>query len=145
MESDGPDAGVLRLLLMVMEPIPAGDTMTESDWRIRRDTVSSVSAIRVFRGPEGPKGELDPVQSQGYWFNQAGQLIKAYFKGIEILPSNVEPFDAVQVARQIDLVKDGSHAMRINIKEIGQANPDALKDFKLKGHEWQRAFTAEER
>jgi hypothetical protein len=125
MQSDGPDAGVLRMVLMVMEPIPAGDTMTESDWRIRRDTVSGVSAIRVFRGPEGPNGELDPVQSQGYWFNPAGQLFQTYFKGFEILPSDVEPFDRVQVARQIDLTKDGKLAMRINVKEVGPANPDA--------------------
>jgi len=145
MESDGPDAGVLRMVLMVMEPIPAGDTMTESDWRIRRDAVSGVSAIRVFRGPEGPKGELDPVQSQGYWFNPAGQLIKTYFKGFEILPSDMQPFDGVQVARQIDLMKDGKLAMRINVKEVLPANSDALKNIKLKGHEWQRAFTAEER
>jgi TonB family protein len=145
MESDGPDAAVLRTVLMVMEPIPAADTMTESDWRIRRDTVSDVSAIRVFRGPEGPNGELDPVQSQGYWFDQTGQLIKTYFKGFEILPSKVEPFNGIQVAKQIDMVKDGKLAMRINVKEVGPANPEAMKDFKLKGHEWQRAFTAEER
>jgi hypothetical protein len=61
MESDGPDAGALRMVLMVMEPIPAGDTMTESDWRMRRETISGVRAIRVFRGPEGPNGELDPA------------------------------------------------------------------------------------
>ena len=145
MESDGPDAAVLRTVLMVMEPIPAADTMTESDWRIRRDTVSDVSAIRVFRGPEGPNGELDPVRSQGYWFDQTGQLIKSYFKGFEILPSKVEPFNGIQVANQIDMVKDGKLAMRINVKEVGPANPEAMKDFKLKGHEWQRAFTAEER
>lgn len=145
MESDGPDAGVLRLVLMVMEPIPAGDTMTESDWRIRRDSVSGVNAICVFRGSEGPNGEPDPVQFQGFWFNQAGQLIKTYFKGFEILPSDIQPFDGVQVAREVDLVKGGKLAMRIDVKEVGPANPDAVKGFKLKGHEWKRAFTAEER
>jgi hypothetical protein len=130
---------------MVMEPIPAGDTMTECDWRIRRETISGVRAIRVFRGPEGPNGELDPAQSQGYWFNQAGQLIQTYIRGFEILPSNFESFDGVQVARQIDLMKEGKLAMRINVKDVGPATPDTLKEFKLKGHEWQRAFTAEER
>jgi TonB family protein len=144
-ESDGPEAGVLGIVLMVMEPIPAGDTMTESDWRIRRDTISGVNAIRVFRGPEGPNAELDPVQSQGYWFNQTGQLIKTYFKGFEILPSEVEPFEGVQLARRIDLVRDGKLALRINVKGVGPANPENRKDFKLNGHEWRRAFTAEER
>lgn len=145
MESDGPDAGVLRLVFIVMEPIPATDTMTESDWRIRREKVAEVSAIRVFRGPEGPNGEFDPVSSEGYWFNQNGQLIKTYFKGIEILPSQVEPYDGAEVARQVDMLKDGKLAMHIVVKELGPAKYETAKDFKLKGHEWQRAFTAEVR
>lgn len=144
-QSDGPDAGVLRMVLMVMEPIPAGDTMTESDWRIRLDTVAGISAIRVFRGPEGSNGELDPTQSQGYWFDQTGQLIKTYFKGFEVRPSDTEVYGGVHVARQIDLVKDGKLAMRINVKDIGPTDMAVAKGFKLKGHERQRAFTAEER
>jgi hypothetical protein len=51
----------------------------------------------------------------------------------------------VQVARQIDLVKDGKLAMRVTVKEVVPANPAAAKTFKMKGHEWQRAFTAEVR
>lgn len=145
MLADGPDAGVLRMVMTVMEPIPAGDTMTESDWRIRRDTVGAVNAIRVFRGPEGPNGELDPAQSNGYWFDPSGQLIKSYFKGLEIRPSDTETYGGVQVARQIDLVKDGKLAMRVTVKEVVPADAAAAKTFKLKGHEWRRAFTAEVR
>ena len=145
METGGADAGVLQSVLMVMEPIPAGDTMTESDWRIRRDTVSGMNVIRVFRGPEGPNGELDPVQSQGYWFAQSGQLVKAYFKGFEILPSAMQAYAGVEVARQVDLLKDNKLAMRINVKEIKPSDAVVSKDFKLKGHEWKRAFTSEER
>jgi hypothetical protein len=51
----------------------------------------------------------------------------------------------VQVARQIDVLKDGKVGMRIAVSEIGRADSAAAKDFKLKGHEWQRAFTAEVR
>jgi len=72
-------------------------------------------------------------------------LIQTYLRGFEILPSNFESFDGVQVARQIDLVKEGKLAMRINVKDVVPATPDTLKEFKLKGHEWQLAFTAEER
>jgi len=51
--SEGPEAGLLRLVMMVFEPIPASDTMTESDWRIRRDTVNGIKAIRVFSRARG--------------------------------------------------------------------------------------------
>jgi hypothetical protein len=143
--SDGPDAEVLRVVLMVLEPIPASDTMTESDWRIRRDTVDGVNTIRVFRGWEGPNGAFDPVQSQGYWFEEDGKLTRCYLKGLDIWPVNVEPYEGVQVARRIDVLKDGKLAMRVSVSNIGPVDPAAAKNFKLKGHEWQRAFTAEER
>jgi hypothetical protein len=99
MLSEGQDVAVLRMVLLIMEPIPGGDMMTESDWRIRRDVVGGVSAILIFRGPEGSNGELDPAQSQGFWFDQTGQLIKTYFKGFETRPSDAEAYAGVQVAR----------------------------------------------
>ncbi len=49
------------------------------------------------------------------------------------------------MARRIDVLKDGNPAMRLFVKEIGPADPAASKHFKLNGHEWQRAFTAEVR
>jgi hypothetical protein len=145
MLAEGPDANLLRLVLTAMEPIPAGDTMTESDWRIRRDTLDGMKTIRVFRGPEGPDGELDPGKSEGFWFDESGQLVKSYTQGVEVRPSAVEIYGGVQVARQIDVLKDGKLGMRISVKELGPADPAASKSFKLKGHEWQRAFTAEVR
>ena len=143
--SEGPDAEVLRVLLMVLEPIPASDTMTESDWRIRRDTVNEVSTIRVFRGWESPNGDFDPVQSQGYWFEQDGRLVRCYMKGLDVRLMNVEPYRGVQVPRRVEVLKDGKLAMRVSVTDISTADPAAAKNFKLKGHEWQRAFTAEER
>lgn len=143
--TEGRDTGLLRLVMLVMEPIPAGDTMTESDWRVRRDTVDGIKAIRILRGPEGPNGELDASKSQGYWFTEIGQLVKTFTSGFEILPSSVEPYGSVLVARRIDVVKDGKIGLRIVVKEIVPADPAAPKSFEISGHEWQRAFTAEVR
>jgi hypothetical protein len=143
--SEGAESGMLRLILEILEPIPATDTMTESDWRISRDNVDSSKAIRVFRGPEGPNGELDPHQSEGFWFDDSGHLVKCYMSGFEIRPSGQQAFNGVQVARRIDVLKDGHVGMRIDIKDIGPSDSSVAKAFKLKGHEWQRAFTAEVR
>lgn len=142
--AEGAESGTLRMVMMLVEPIPAEDTMTESDWRIRRDTVDGVKTIRVFRGPEGPNGELDP-NSQGYWFDDSGHLVKSYTNGFEIRPLTPETFNGVLVARQIDVLKGGKVGLRFNVKETGPADPSVAKQFKLKGHEWQRAFTAEVR
>jgi hypothetical protein len=143
--AEGPDAALLRLVMQLMEPIPAVDTMTESDWRIRRDMVDGVKTIRVFRGPEGPNGEPEPGHSNGYWFDESGRLVKSYTQGMEILPLNVEAYGGVLVARQIDVLKDGKLGMFVVVKEVGPADTEAAKSFKLKGHEWQRAFTSEVR
>jgi hypothetical protein len=144
--SEGPQAGLLSLIMLVVEPIPAGDTMTESDWRIRRDTVDAEKTIRVFRGPEGPNGELEAGKSQGFWFDEKGQLVKSYTGGgLEILPLSVEAYGGVQVPRRINVLKEGKLALQLNVKEIAAADPIASKNFKLKGHEWQRAFTSEVR
>jgi hypothetical protein len=139
--AEGSESGILRLFMQLMEPIPAEDTMTESDWRISRDNLDGVNAVRVFRGPEGPNGQL----SEGYWFDETGHLVKCYTAGFEVRPSAPQDFDGVRVARQIDVLKDGKIGMRITVKDIGPANPSSAKDFKMKGHEWQRAFTSETR
>jgi hypothetical protein len=143
--SEGPEAKLLSLVMLLVEPIPAGDTMTESDWRIKRDLVDGTKTIRVFRGPEGPNGELEPGRSQGYWFAENGQLVKTYTSGFDIRPSDIQPYDGVQIPRQIDLIQGGKLALRFTVKEIGTADPAASKSFPIKGHEWKRQFTAEVR
>jgi hypothetical protein len=72
-------------------------------------------------------------------------LVKSYTAGFEVRPSAVEAYSGVQVARRIDVIKDGKLGMRLVVKEIGPAASAASKSFTLKGHEWQRAFTAEVR
>jgi hypothetical protein len=143
--AEGADSAMLRLIMQILEPIPAEDTMTESDWRIRRENVDAVKAIRVFRGPEGPNGELDPRQSQGFWFDETGHLVKCYMSGFEVRPSDPQDYNGVQVARRIDVLKGGQVGLRIDVKAVGPVDPSNTKDFKIKGHEWQRAFTAEVR
>jgi hypothetical protein len=58
---------------------------------------------------------------------------------------DVEPFDGLRIARRIDVLNNGQMPMEISIKDIGPPATVDPKQFKLKGHEWQRAFTAEVR
>lgn len=143
--AEGPEAGLLRLVMQLLEPIPAADTMTESDWRIERDTRNRGRTIRVFRGPEGPNGEPEPGKSQGYWFDDSGGLVESYTSGFDVRFAQPGDYNGVQVARRIDVLQNGKIGMRILIQEIGPASPKSDKEFKLKGHEWQRAFTSEVR
>jgi len=142
--ADGSDARLLQLLLSKIEPIPTSDTMTESDWRIRRDTVDGVKAIRVIRGPEASDGKPGP-EAQALWFAEDGHLIKSYGGGLDTIPGDEQPYSGMNIARTIFVAKDGKVGMRVTVKEIAAPPSDAEKTIKLKGHEWQRAFTAEER
>jgi hypothetical protein len=143
--ADGEDAGLLRLVMKMMEPIPAIDTFVESDWRIKRDTVNGDSTFRVLAGYESPEGKLDPEQARGYWFDDTGLLVKTYFDGIETQRLEFENFAGVKTARRIDVLKDGKLAMRIHVTEVTPAGTVPAKTFEVKGHEWTRAFTSEVR
>ncbi len=143
--ADGDDAGLLRLVMKMLEPIPAIDTFTESDWRIKRDTVNGVRTVRVLAGYESPEGKLDPEQARGYWFDETGLLVKTYFGGIETERSEFEDFAGVKIARLIDVRKDGNLGMRIRVTDTSLVGKIPAKAFELKGHEWTRAFTAEAR
>ena len=143
--AEGPDAGLLRLVLKVMEPIPAIDTFVESDWRIKRDTVAGVKAIRVFTGYESPDGTLDPDHARGYWFDETGKLLKTYFMGMETQRSNFEDFGGVEISHQIKVLHNGALGMSIRVTEVSRAGTVPANTFKLPGHEWTRAFTDEVR
>jgi hypothetical protein len=71
--------------------------------------------------------------------------VSSYTQGLEIRPSDAEVYGGVQVARKIDVLKDGKTGMRISVTEINPPAAVDAKSFKLKDHEWQRAFTAEVR
>jgi Gram-negative bacterial TonB protein C-terminal len=142
---EGPDAVLLRLVLKAMEPIPAIDTFVESDWRIKRDTVSGVKTIRVLAGYESPAGDLDPEHSRGYWFDEDGRLVKTYASGIETRRLDFADFEGAQVARSIQVLKNNALGMLIHVTDVSAETAAPEKTFKLSGHEWKRAFTDEVR
>ena len=142
---DGPDAPVLKMIMRILEPIPATDTFTESDWRIKRDTANGVRTVRVLAGYESPEGKFDAEQTRGYWFDDTGVLMKTYFSGIESQRSNFEDFDGIKIARKIGVLKDGKLALLITVKDVTAAGQISDKEFQLHGHTWERAFTSEVR
>jgi len=143
--AEGPEAAILQFVLKVLEPIPATDTMQEADWRIKRDTVNGLSAVRVLSGYESPEGKLDSEQARGFWFDDSGLLVKSFFNGLEGRRSDFQDFGGVRFPRRIDVLKDNSLAMRISVTGITAPGEIPTKNFEIKGHSWQRAFTSEVR
>ena len=143
--SEGQSAGLLAMLLRMLEPIPALDTFQESDWRIKHDTLNGTQTIRVLTGYESPDGKLDPVQVRGFWFDNDGLLLRTHFKGIETQRSDFLAFGEAKIACQIDVLKDGSLLMRIHVTEVTAAQDFPESKFKLPGHDWERQFTDEVR
>jgi hypothetical protein len=143
--SEGPDAWILRLVLRVMEPIPAIDTFIESDWRIKRDTADGVRTIRVLAGYESPDGELDPEKARGYWFDENGKLVKTFFNGIETQRLEFQEFGGVQIANKINLLHEGELAMLIRVTDLEPAGAIPSGTFDVPHHKWTRAFTDEVR
>jgi hypothetical protein len=142
---DGPSIMLLQLVFRIMEPIPAIDTFTESDWRIKRDTVGGVSTVRVLAGYESPEGKFDPHQSRGYWFDSNGLLRKTYFEGLETVRSDFHNRGGIQIPYQIEVLKDENLALQIQVTEVADPGEVPAASFELKGHSWQRAFTSEVR
>jgi hypothetical protein len=142
---EGPQAGLVRLVLRITEPIPAIDTFIESDWRINRTNDNGESSVRVLSGYESPEGKLDPQHARAYWFTSSGQLIETYSNGIETRRSNFQEFAGLSVARTVAIYSNGGVALKLAVTELS-ANPNiSPKLFELKGHEWTRQFTDEVR
>ena len=143
--AEGPETGLLRLVFRILEPITAIDTFQESDWRIKRDAVNGVRAIRVLSGYESPDGKLDPEQARGYWFDDAGLLLKTYFNGIETRRYDFEDFSGAKLSHLVVALKDDRIALRIRVTQVTPRENISPTLFELKGHPWQRAFTSEVR
>jgi hypothetical protein len=141
---NGTSAGLLCLVLRAIEPIPSIDTFVESDWRIRRYVIDSSSVVRISTGHEDANGKLD-AQARGYWFDNSGLLLKAYFNGLEVRRTDFQDFNGLKIARQIDVLKDRQLALKIRVTEVSSGTALPAHTFKLKGHEWQRMFTDEAR
>lgn len=142
---DGPDVGILRLVLHVMEPIPAIDTFVEPDWKVKRQEVNGVPAVRVAAGPEDATGKMEEGNSRAFWFDADGRLLQAITSGVQIGRINFTSFDGSQVAQLIEVrVKNGlAMQLRVNSLQLGSGEP--TDGFVIKGHEYTRAFTDEVR
>jgi hypothetical protein len=143
--AEGPDVPALKMVLKFVEPIPALDTFIESDWRIKRDTVDGIKAIRVLTGAENPDGSLDGSQARAYWFDENGKLLKTYYLGMETDRSDFSDYGGAQVARKISVIRKGEVAMVIHITNLSPAATIPDDVFVLRGHEYKRAFTDEVR
>ncbi len=143
--TEGPEVPLLRLVLINMEPIPAIDTFVESDWRIKRDVVGGVAAIRVARGYENPDGTPDPKQFNAYWFDNSGRLLQTFSNGLEVRLQDFQSFNDVSVPRRIDVLNGGKLGMQMSVTSLEPAGTVSPAIFVLKGHEWVRQFTAEVR
>jgi hypothetical protein len=143
---EGPESKLLLLVFQFLEPIPAIDTFTESDWRIKSDVIAEMKTVRVLSGYESPEGKLDGEHARGFWFDASGNLVQTYFDGMETRRSGFEDYQGVHVARRIDVVRDSAPVMHIRITEMATAD-DSLPSnaFELKDHEITRQFTSETR
>ena len=143
--AEGPDAKWLAFVLQVIEPIPAMDTFVESDWRIRSDDLRGLKTVRILTGYESPDGSLDSERARGFWFDQTGNLVQTFFRGLESRRTDIQDFGSVKVAHRVDVMQKTSLAMRIQVTGISLAGPIPDETFELKGHEWNRSLTAEVR
>jgi hypothetical protein len=141
--SEGPEVGLLKLVFMVIEPIPATDKMVESDWRIQRDLVDGVSTVRVVTGDEGPDGKLDPIRFRGYWFAETGQVVRTHARGLETRLMAFSDFDGGRVTRRVNVLADGKPVMRVQVTQLQRAGSVDPSMFILSGHELVRGSTDE--
>ena len=142
---EGPQLGLIRLVLRITEPIPAIDTFVESDWRITTINENGSPLIRVLSGYESPDGKLDPQHSRAFWFASTAQLLKTYFGGLETRRSDFQGFAGMQVARAVALYSNGGLALKLTVTQLSANPPPAARQFEIKGHDWTRQFTDEVR
>jgi hypothetical protein len=64
---------------------------------------------------------------------------------LETQRSDFQGFNAVKIAHQIDVLMNGSLAMRIRVTDVEPAGAVPAATFALPGHEWERQFTSEVR
>ena len=120
-EADGEDSRILLMVLRVLEPIPDTDTFDSSVWRISHDKVGDVPTTRLAYGPETRAGELVPGESQGFWFDSSGKLLRAFTGGVDVLRSDFMDYNGAQIAQtSVVRVSSGGVAMRVNISSVAR-------------------------
>jgi len=140
--SEGDDAARLALVLKFVEPIPTLDTFVESDWRTSRQA-NGDKLIRVARGHEAADGTLD-ANSSGYWFDNEQRLRQAHLNGADVQYLDQQPYQGISLPRHIRVFVGGKLALTFSVDSVSEQTPSS-SDFILKGHEWKRQFTMEER
>jgi hypothetical protein len=143
--AEGPEAGLLKLVFKVIEPVPATENLMESEWRIQRDLVDGSTTVRVASGDEGPDGKLDSMNFRGYWFADTGQVVKTHVRGLETRLTTFSDFDGGRVTRRVNVLADGKPVMRVHVTELQRAGTVDAAMFLLPGYEWVRALTDEVR
>ncbi|HUO60061.1 MAG TPA: hypothetical protein VMU24_05285 [Candidatus Acidoferrales bacterium] len=145
-QEEGPDAKLLSLVLLWMEPLPAPDTYYEVDWKLRRDPVGSIPAVRALFGPSNPDGTLDPTKvREAYWFDERGLLIKSLARGLEARRSQFEQLDGVQLAHNIDIYIGDKAAMYLRVTNVETLTNLPSSMFVIAAHEWKRGYSGEDR
>jgi hypothetical protein len=143
---DGSDVGLLRIIVHLMEPIPAIDTFTESDWRIKSEPVDGVAAVRLAVGPEDANGKMEEGNSRAFWFDKDGILLQAVSSGVEIKRKDFARFDDVQIAKRVEIYKATKLAALIEVKELLEGEQVPKTKFAPGGtQEYKRQFTDEVR
>ena len=140
---EGPEVRLLLLIFQFMEPIPAVDAAVESDWRINSEVVRDTKTVAVLTGNRSPDGKLDAEHARGFWFDASGNLVKTYLSGMEAERSGFEDYQAVHVARRIDVFHDSAEVINIRVTDVIPAD-DSLssKAFEIKGHEVSKMYTS---
>jgi hypothetical protein len=142
---NGPDEALLQFVLTAMEPIPVSDSVRESQWTIKPDTVDGTPATRVARGKEDPDGGNNASDFEAYWFDDSGQLVKTYLNALQTRRSNFEDFNGVHVARRVEVILAGKVGMRIDVTALDPAGKVDSHIFAIKRHEWMPQATSEAR
>ena len=131
--SEGPEAGVLRFVLETLEPIPAIDTFYESDWRIKRDRVGDVRAVRVLAGYESPDGKLDPDQARGYWFDDSGFCSGPIFRASSQIGRILNRSVGLRLPERLTCAKTDCHGFADPHHRCGGGSRRAREHFCFEG------------
>jgi hypothetical protein len=115
---------VSGFVLEVIEPIPPTDDFYEADWRIRRDNVDGLNAIRVLRGVEPQNGVCDPEHAYGFWFDSEGRLIR-FCERLDVRFSDFTDFNGAQVPQLIRVLNGDKTLISVRVDEMGPLDPGA--------------------
>lgn len=128
-------------VLKAMEPIPTTDDFYEADWRMRRDNVDGVNAIRVLRGVEPQNGVCDPEHGYGFWFDSEGRLIRVCER-VDIRYSDFTNFNGAQIPQHIRVLDGDKTLVSIQVDNMLPLNPDTPNEtFDLPSAPRDHSFT----